>query len=447
MVAKLTSTDFWFSRRVFPLLVVVLSVGTGYALMGDQRWLALFAAAVGTALTVGWPAAMMVGWLSVASLGNFGPALPVPLSTVVVALLVGAWGLAVLVRKVRLGWAHLLLAGLMLWILFSFAIHPPAQPQLRSLGSERWNAWVLFLGLFLAGVAASIPVRLRSLLFATAAYGIFPALITVATWKAGRASALGLNPNFLGLMLALGFVTLLGLVVSLRRPAWLPALGLVSLALVRTGSRGALIAAAFGAAIILLAGQSRRRQVLVLGTVIAASLVIPMDAARTSLLADRSDTELAANSNVRQTAAEVATGYALSHPLTGLGYGNFPPYAMRNARLGIYINTHNDFLRLAAETGLPGLALFLGLFIPLVKNRKSFGAEQHVALGVVGVFAISLLFANALSNLQVSAPFWIILGWFWQGSRTQLSSPAPVRAPADTAGTLDLTDEADCRVR
>ncbi len=53
-----------------------------------------------------------------------------------------------------------------------------------------------------------------------------------------------------------------------------------------------------------------------------------------------------------------------AHPLTGVGLGNFKPLVMQYEEAGdLHVNTlaHNTYIEIAAEMGIPGLLLFLGI--------------------------------------------------------------------------------------
>src|SRR5581483_360378 len=271
------------------------------------------------------------------------------------------------------------------------------------------------LGLLLLSVAVSVHLPLRSLLTASSAYGVVAAVVTLAGWRSGtRAAGVGLNPNYLGLVLAVGLVALLGETLRTRRPVWVLGFALTASALVKTGSRSALVSAAFGAAILLLSGRPLRVQAVALIAIPGLAFLVPTESVQSTLLPNRGALEQSYNSSLRMQAAVSALHAAIEHPLTGIGYANFPEYAAADQRLGIYMNTHNDYLRLAAETGVPGVGLLLTLLLlPIGRRGRPLTQNERAATALIATYSVGLLFANTLESLQVTVPVWVLLGSLW----------------------------------
>ncbi|HLO80206.1 MAG TPA: O-antigen ligase family protein [Chitinophagaceae bacterium] len=64
-----------------------------------------------------------------------------------------------------------------------------------------------------------------------------------------------------------------------------------------------------------------------------------------------------------------AAGYMMAHPLTGAGIGNWKIMSLPNEKYSLNFisskHAHNDFLQMGAELGIPGLVLYLALYILL----------------------------------------------------------------------------------
>jgi O-antigen ligase len=225
----------------------------------------------------------------------------------------------------------------------------------------------------------------------------------------GRLEGFAQNPNFLGALLVLPFVAAVGL-AGRRRSAWLVPATVCLAAMVATQSRGAFVSAAAGVAVALLQGRRRGIQAAIMAAAIALGTVFPgaIDAVEHLAVGDRPAAELTQNSSIREHVAWFAAKVAVAHPLRGIGYGVFPSYAENSPGLGIYIATHNDYLRLAAETGIPAFLVFLMLIWLGMKGPAS--GEAAVQRAVVAAYAVGMLFANQLANLVVSTPFWLALG-------------------------------------
>jgi O-antigen ligase len=305
--------------------------------------------------------------------------------------------------------AHLVLALLALLVLAGFVF-----PRAGTVPpSDRFAELAAMLaGLGLTAAAASAPPPPGAVAAITALAGTLAAgwTLLLGDRPAGRLQGLGLNPNYLGEFLALPLVAAVGLAVRHRRPAWLVPAAACLVAIAGTQSRGAFVAVAAGVAVVLMQGRRRRTQVLLVAGAAAVAVAFPaaIGATEHAVTGHRGAGELSYDSSVRARVAGFAARVAAGHPVRGIGYGMFPSYAENSPRLGIYIVTHNDYLRLAAETGLMALAAFLVLLWLGVRGRRA--GDLAVLRAMAATYAVGLIFANELANLMVSTPFWLSLG-------------------------------------
>src|SRR5207237_483480 len=171
------------------------------------------------------------------------------------------------------------------------------------------------------------------------------------------------------------------LIVHQRR-LWAPlaacaGLLLMALAHVASGSRGgraALLAglAVAGAGMASSAGRSPRRRwaaaAVALALVLAAGLSVALwRAADEVRAAEAVDVSLAS----RLAVSAAGSAIVRDHPLFGTGLGSwlhaFRPYQAPPVEGGIWDHAHNDYLELAAEGGLAGVALVLLFALALVR--------------------------------------------------------------------------------
>lgn len=309
--------------------------------------------------------------------------------------------------------------------------------------AARQSDWYgLVAGVALCGAAMSIGLIPSTLLRSTA-YGIGVIALAYelgvlgessAAYWGSRGAALELNPNYLGVLFASGVIAsaavFSGRVRRYERLVALVAGVLATAGLFSTQSRGAVFVAAAGLAVILIA-VVRSRAVVGLLIVALVSVVAVTPTARTDVrnaaLGDRDTADFTVSDTLRGDAASLALRYTTSHPLDGIGYGLFASRSFQDGDQHLVLNTHNDYLRLSAEAGLPALVAFLLLLLPALRR-------QNLRMLDVGLRAlllaqvVSLLTGNYLSNLQVSGPLWLILGYVWWRSRphddVELSSPA-----------------------
>ncbi|MGV9647044.1 O-antigen ligase family protein [Streptomyces sp. NPDC003554] len=286
-------------------------------------------------------------------------------------------------------------------------------PQASLPVVEPWKECALLLvglGLLAATVLAPPGPRPIGMVVAGSGAGVAAYVLVQGDYASDRLTGLGLNANYLGAVLALSLVTAVGMARFHRLWPWLGPVVVCACALLETRSRGALIMAVAGLACVLLAGRPLRHKVLIGLTILAVltPLAGTLDSVEDDLMGSRASTELDANTEVRTQAALFALRVALDHPLRGIGYEMFPEYARASPLLGIYINTHNDYLRLAAESGVVACALLMVLLFLGLARRCT--AHYAVLQALCVSYAVGLVFANTLSYLLVSTPFWISLG-------------------------------------
>jgi len=101
-------------------------------------------------------------------------------------------------------------------------------------------------------------------------------------------------------------------------------------------------------------------------------------------------------------------------PLVGVGPGRFRSVYARAYGGGIH-HSHNAFLQVAFERGLPSLAIFLWLIYSLFKVTTSIGGKSSKALraGLLAGFACFILYGltdYVLYSQKLALAFWMIAG-------------------------------------
>jgi hypothetical protein len=302
----------------------------------------------------------------------------------------------------RMGWVPLCVGALLILVLTSVA-------DGSSLPSDLPGLVCGLVLLAAVSVARVSPVRLAQVVTLAGAAAAGHVLVLGAASN-DRLEGLGVGTNYLGAVLAMPAATGVGLARRYRSPGWLGAAAVCVFAIVETHSRGSLVAVAVGSAVALIADRPLRQRIVGAATASLAGAVLALvhNPFSDFILGGRSAPELNSNSAVRADAARLAFAMAVDHPGWGIGYGSFPDTAMNDPRLGIYINTHNDYLRLAAEVGVAAVVLFAVL---LVAGLTAPAWPVLVPVrAAVAAGATNLVFANVLSNLTVCGAFWICLG-------------------------------------
>ena len=226
-----------------------------------------------------------------------------------------------------------------------------------------------------------------------------------------------------------------------------------------TESRGAFIALMFFAA-FTLRGRINLKTILPLVLVGAIAIAFAPSGLWTRL-SGLAKFSTATGTNLREVDPEgsaegrwyilvIASQIVRDHPTIGVGVGAYPlahwAYSPRNSNLPGTArgprDTHNTYMNVAAETGLPGLALFLGLCGAVlaraehvrrrVRRTMPGGSQQLVYLeaglaayllaGVFGSFAkLPFLYVHLVLMLAVCSTI--------MRSATQMSQPPKVGSP------------------
>lgn len=225
------------------------------------------------------------------------------------------------------------------------------------------------------------------------------------------------DANFWGRDLVLFLLLALGCALADRGLARLAAGGaslLLGVAVLLTGSRGTFLAAAVAVLVWLCAsGPRTRRSLWLVPAVLVLLLALPGVGSRLASLngpqtASGTDPSL----DGRRNALAYGTSMFLDHPLLGVGPGGFitevATYQRRAGDNSPPIAPHNLYVQQAAETGTPGLLVWLGFLAAALETayRALRGArarspvgERHTALpaallGAVAGWAVAGLFLH-----------------------------------------------------
>jgi hypothetical protein len=390
-------------------LAIAASPLLTYFLMGHRKSVALaIAAGAFTYILVRAPQTATVLLVPVSL---FSSAFAAPLTVVIIVAGVTLFvGFQVLAGAVPLRAAHLwigLLACLLAVSYLSPSVTAPV-PDVTRLS----DLMGILAGLALLAAATASPPDPAILARVIALVGGLAAGYTLlcGDYANGRLEGLGFNPNFLGAMLALPLVAAAGLVKQGRRLGWMFSAAVCFAAVASTQSRGAFFAVAAGLVAVVFQGCSLKRRILAASVAAIVIIVAPstISLVEQAVTGGRESSELSYDSHIRGQVAQFAAGIIVHHPLRGIGFGMFPGYAAGAPNFGIYMATHDDYLRLAAEGGL----FTLGAFVILLGLGVRAQRPGHLATlkAITFCYAVSLLFANSLANMVVSAPFWLSLG-------------------------------------
>jgi O-antigen ligase len=230
-----------------------------------------------------------------------------------------------------------------------------------------------------------------------------------------RIAALGDNLNTTAQMLTIGLIALLGIAVKRAatvRMGWriaVPLLGAIAVAIVQTGSRGALLALGVGIVAFALNSGSFKvkiRSVITVAVVIGVivGVTFSFETSRERWQYTLREGSLAQREKIAPAAWEMFQ----EEPIFGWG----PEHNVRElgARLGRRRkDTHNQYLWVLTETGLLGaVPFFLGMGYCLSSAWKARRSPQ----GVLPIALVLALFVIDMSDTTHNRKyFWFILAY------------------------------------
>jgi putative inorganic carbon (HCO3(-)) transporter len=240
---------------------------------------------------------------------------------------------------------------------------------------------------------------------------------------AERAWGVGLDPNYEALSMVMMIPLAAWMGRAEGRLLWRTVGTLIAVSLAGatflTQSRGGLIALAVVGVAALL--RARRKPAVRCALLVAFGALLALAPAG---LWQRFESIRLLGSPVNgdETAAQArlelfvaGLGMVESHPLLGVGLDGFkaaaPSYDRRLRESGTQYIAHNTYLQVAAETGLPGLLLFVALMAAGFGNCRAAGrcARDPALAGFAAAIRLALL-AYAVAGLFLTAEFVV---WYW----------------------------------
>jgi O-antigen ligase len=263
----------------------------------------------------------------------------------------------------------------------------------------------------------------------------------VSEVRHGRLTAFGANPNGIATTLSTGLLAFIGLVfgpgkrnVGTRLLAW-PCMGILAIAIVRTGTRGAVVAILVGLIVFLLSGKGvsprlkawvkRSRLKIGLAAVGVIGLIVVFSYQYEPIRARWEQTLMEGRTAGREKIYSEAFGMFLEKPWLGWGPATF--VFELGSRLGIPVrDPHNVYLWILLETGIVGaVPFFAGLWLCWRSAWKARGGSIH-SIVAAGLIAAALVTSLKGTNHK-GKMFWIVLAYAL-ASGSVAALPRPRRA-------------------
>jgi len=276
----------------------------------------------------------------------------------------------------------------------------------------------------LIGLIISSVYEMRKLLYIQAGSVAFVSILSVAAHRTFGGRLYGIqkgileNPNDLAINIAINFPLCMAFMFAakggIRKIIWAFSMVVMMYCVLITYSRSGMIALVITILVCLWEyGVRQKRTLLLLGAgvfgvvALGVALTTPHFIARFKSLTqgniegsgDRGSLE------AREELLKRSISLALHNPLFGVGPGNFPVLS------GDWHVAHNSYTELAAETGFPGLFLFLLLFglsfkkLSAIRKLPGYAADENIKLWTSALWAslaaymVGSMFASTEYNL------------------------------------------------
>ena len=275
------------------------------------------------------------------------------------------------------------------------------------------------------------------------------------------------NPNDLAQALLIGipfwWLVTRNVRAALPRILAYAAVAIVLFTLIKTGSRGALVAVTVGLVILFLRSSMGGKMRLVvagfIGLLLIAALMPGTLLTRYQTLFDsreevdggeeaQSLESASASIESRKKLLLHSLQLTLRHPLLGVGPGMFSVAEdalarSQGARRGAWLETHNSYTQISSEVGIPALILYLAALLTGLRGtariyrqaRARAGLEQtaNIALGLnfsLAMFMVTSLFASVAyhSMVTVLSGFTVALMRICE-TQVPVQSTVPISAP------------------
>jgi O-antigen ligase len=223
---------------------------------------------------------------------------------------------------------------------------------------------------------------------------------------------------------------------KVRRGAAICAATFVLVVLV-TESRGAFIGLALGIFLPLIRTLKRRTVVLyaVVGICVGVAVLPKTFWARIEGLKDLTSistirkADKSGSAEQRWQIQKTAMHIFIDHPILGVGLGCYPfANAKYRPDLGPR-DAHDTYLRLAAELGIPGLLLWGGLVLSILKQvkRAEHGKARLQTVNPVWLKygVIAFLIEGAFGSYSDLSALYLLLGAMWSAAIMMLSQAEP----------------------
>jgi O-antigen ligase len=207
-----------------------------------------------------------------------------------------------------------------------------------------------------------------------------------------RISTIGNSNDYAGHMI-LGLAFVLWIAINAQKSRIIRMAALLSivvgiLLIIRTGSRGALVAL-FAVFLLFLyrANMTQRMALVLVAPIVLAIALASVPKTILTRITSFSAGEAGApeealmSTSSRKYLFRKSIEYTFTHPLFGIGVGQFASYEGNHNKItgehGAWKNTHNSYTAISSETGLPGFILYLGAIFSIIGTFRKINLQAR----------------------------------------------------------------------
>jgi len=231
------------------------------------------------------------------------------------------------------------------------------------------------------------------------------AVITLFTAELGpRATPFDNNPIWVGRVFSAAIVMVVWLWVS-RRIQWawaVPVTGLLLTSLLLTGSRGPLLAAVAGVAVLLVLTVKNWKRMTIAGGIAAALLLV---ATQLPLVQQLRIFRIAFTEHIRDVMLADSIQMIIKYPL-GVGVGNWKNYSSLDPTK--YTYPHNLFIEVASEFGIIFGALLVVFVAILLANSMRKSGSSPAALLLSAWLMVETVHVSVSGDLNARTFFFVL---------------------------------------
>jgi O-antigen ligase len=179
-----------------------------------------------------------------------------------------------------------------------------------------------------------------------------------------------------------------------------------------TGSRGGLVGVLATVLAILLMGKAKAKAIILIGAPVLALLALPfvpsqsLQRFESLFVGSAGDKTAKESSEARQRLLYQSILLTLSHPLVGVGPGQFMENesvaAKSSGQRGMWHETHNTYTQVSSECGIPALVFFIAALATTFASLWRLKKNSNPLLATIAQFVLISMFGFAVCSFFLS---------------------------------------------